>query len=69
MRSLALIYSVACYLSTVPAAVWFARFLGNVSSPEPGDRPVSGAAAAIDSMLMVVFGLQHSGMARTGFKK
>lgn len=76
-RTLARIYGIACYLLFAVTLAYFVGFLANVGVPKSVDadlvnagaeRPL-GLALCINGLLMGLFGLQHSGMARTGFKR
>lgn len=73
LRILALLYGFACYLAFVAAGLYLVAFLANVPGlPRTMDRgPDTSPATAlsIDLGLLVLFGLQHSGMARPGFKR
>lgn len=73
LRCLALLYGVVCYLAFVAAGLYLVAFLGNVPGlPHTMDRGpdvAPAAALSIDLGLLALFGLQHSGMARRGFKR
>lgn len=73
-RALSLVYAIVCY------AIFFATFLyliGFVGAfeiyPKTVDAPPADTAAAmaviVDIALIVLFGIQHSVMARQGFKR
>jgi protein-S-isoprenylcysteine O-methyltransferase Ste14 len=73
-RALSLLFATLCY------AIFFATFLyligfvgGFAMIPKTVDAPPSavtaGAAAVLDIALVALFGLQHSIMARQGFKR
>lgn len=67
-----LIYSVASYLGFLAAFTYFAWFSDGVGVPKTVDTGVStgtASALAINLGLMLLFGLQHSIMARAGFKR
>ena len=66
-RLLALVYGVTCYLiffGTILDAIWF---VWTLDAPQ-ADPPV-GHALLINGALLGLFALQHSGMARQGFKR
>ncbi len=67
-RLLALVYGVICYLvflGTFLYAIWFVWTMDAPHAP-----PASlGAALLIDAGLLALFALQHSVMARLGFKR
>jgi len=66
-RILALLYGIVCYL------IFFAVFLGSIwwvwtlDNPRP-EVPLA-RALGIDTALLLLFAVQHSGMARQGFKQ
>lgn len=71
-RMLFFVYGVSGHLLFLAAYVWLAGFVGNLLVPHSIDSPMSGSvsrALAIDLALIVVFGLQHSIMARPAFKR
>lgn len=71
-RWLFLSYGVAGHLTFLVVYLWLAGFVGNLFVPSSIDLPVrdsTGSAAAIDLALIGVFVLQHSIMARPGFKR
>jgi methanethiol S-methyltransferase len=71
-RWLFFIYGGANYLLFFAVYAYFCLFTGNLFLPRTIDRPASelspAVAAGIDLALLVAFGLQHSIMARPGFK-
>ncbi|OBG73973.1 MULTISPECIES: methanethiol S-methyltransferase [unclassified Mycobacterium] len=70
-RYLTVGYGAAGYLLFLAAFLYLVAFLGNFWAPRTVDRgPASptGWAVSIDAALLAVFGLQHSVMARPGFK-
>jgi protein-S-isoprenylcysteine O-methyltransferase Ste14 len=72
IRALALLYGGACYLLTGAVVVYLAGFLCDaivLKSINDGGVWSPKASAAVDCILIALFGLQHSGMARTGFKR
>jgi len=66
-------YGLACYVAGLAAIVYAVAFLADFAVPTTVDRggPHSGTAAAvaIDAALLVIFAVQHSVMARPGFKR
>jgi protein-S-isoprenylcysteine O-methyltransferase Ste14 len=69
---LGFIYSVASYLAFLGIFVYFAWFTDGVGVPRHVDNapPAAlGTALVINIGLMLLFGLQHSVMARAGFKR
>jgi protein-S-isoprenylcysteine O-methyltransferase Ste14 len=71
-RVIFFVYGVACHAMFLGVYAWMALFVGNFG-PVPGiDGPATGSVArslAIDVLLVAAFGLQHSIMARPGFKR
>jgi methanethiol S-methyltransferase len=71
-RWLFFVYGAANYLLFFALYAYFCLFTANLFLPRTIDKPASGfsteVAAGIDLALLVVFGLQHSIMARPGFK-
>jgi len=70
-RTAILFYGIANYLIGVAALVYLIAFLFNLYVPKSIDSGLSGnnvVAALVDLGLITLFGLQHSIMARRGFK-
>src|SRR5215203_1525095 len=65
----ALAYAVTCYLLFLASFLAFAAFVGGLLPPPFALDVSPWQAAAIDIGLVVAFGLQHSIMARQGFKR
>ena len=66
------LYGIGCYLLFFAVFAYFFGFVGNVLVPKTIDSSPSGSvasAAAIDLLLIGGFALQHSVMARPGFKR
>lgn len=66
-----LAYGVVCYLMFLAVYAWMGAFTGNLFLPRTIDRGPSSppaVAVAIDVLLILAFGLQHSVMARPAFK-
>lgn len=65
-------YGILCYVIFIGTVLYLIAFINNLWVPNglDGDRlnnlPV---AVAIDTLLITIFGLQHSAMARAGFKE
>lgn len=71
LRSLYLIYGIANYFGFLGVSLYLLGFLLNVGTPRSIDGPVSHpwpAALLVDLLLVGMFGLQHSVMARPTFK-
>lgn len=72
LRLLVLAYGVAGYALFLATFVYAIGFIGGFLTPTQLDGPREGslvAAVAIDLGLLVVFAVQHSGMARPAFKR
>jgi protein-S-isoprenylcysteine O-methyltransferase Ste14 len=71
-RVLAAAYGLACYLIFLGTFLYAIGFVENMVVPKPIDSgevgPV-GTALLVDALLLGLFAIQHSGMARQGFKK
>lgn len=70
--TLAIIYAAVAYLVFVASFLYAIGFLGNVAVPRSVDHALAapvGEAAAVDSLLLGLFGVQHSAMARPVFKR
>jgi protein-S-isoprenylcysteine O-methyltransferase Ste14 len=66
-RTLALIYGVVCYLFFLAVflrAIWFVWTMDALPA-----KSSLGQAVLIDAVLLGLFAIQHSGMARQGFKR
>jgi methanethiol S-methyltransferase len=71
-RILVFAYGLICYVAFVGTFLYLAAFLGNLLPEGSMDSPASGPfgqALLIDSLLVSVFALQHSIMARPKFKE
>lgn len=66
-RALALFYGVVCYLVFFAVFLYAIWFVWTLDNPQPGG-PL-GPALLINTALLGLFALQHSGMARQGFKR
>lgn len=71
-RLLALGYGIATYLLFLATLAYAIGFVGNLAVPTSLDGPATGLwprSVAIDLGLLLLFALQHSGMARASFKR
>lgn len=71
-RTMIFIYGVTSYLLTLGVFVYGMGFIAGIAVPTALDGAPSkplGTALAIDIGLLGVFAVQHSGMARPGFKR
>ena len=71
-RFLLLTYGLLCYLLSLAWFLCAVGFIGGFLTPTGLDGPRQGslaAALAIDGGLLLLFAVQHSGMARPGFKR
>ena len=65
-------YGVVCYVIGFATLLYMIGFVGNLVVPRSIDSPGSGdltTAIAVNLGLILLFGLQHSIMARPGFKQ
>jgi methanethiol S-methyltransferase len=76
-RALSLLFAILCYAIFFATFLYLVIFVGDLNLgtilPKTVDNPAStmslGAAAVIDVALIALFGVQHSVMARQGFKR
>ena len=69
---LSFLYGVAAYAAGLVALLYFIGFSGNLLVPKSVDVGAGApwaAALGIDVLLLALFGIQHSVMARQGFKR
>lgn len=73
MAWLALLYALCCYLAFTGTTVWAIGFVTNwpglAASIDRGVMVPAAEAVAVNVALFVLFGVQHSVMARAGFKR
>lgn len=71
-RWLFLVYGIGGYVAFLATYAYMAGFVGNAIAPRTIDSPVGGQTAqsvAINLLLMAIFAVQHSVMARPAFKR
>ncbi|MFL6736550.1 MAG: methanethiol S-methyltransferase [Sphingomonas sp.] len=72
-RTLSLLFAIVCYAIFFATFLYLVAFVGELPVPQTVDRPPSDLAPAIaaivDIALVMLFGLQHSLMARPWFKR
>lgn len=66
-RILTLLYGVACYLIFLAVFLYAIWWVWTLDAPRP-EVPLA-RALGIDTALLLLFAVQHSGMARQGFKR
>lgn len=70
-KKFAILYGYLCYLIALGTILYMVGFVGNVLVPKSIDGAQSGPkwrAALVNGALLLAFFVQHSGMARAGFK-
>ena len=69
---LSFLYGVAAYVACLGVLLYFIAFSGNLLVPRSVDVGIAAPwhqALGIDVLLLALFGIQHSVMARRGFKR
>lgn len=65
-------YGITCHLSFFAVFAYLMGFLGNILVPKSVDSPTTSSlpsAITVNFLLLIMFGLQHSVMARPAFKR
>ncbi len=71
-RAVALVYSTCCYMAFLVTCLYLIGFVGSVAVPKNiNDGPLLAwpLAMLINCALILLFGVQHTVMARKGFKR
>lgn len=71
-RSLVLLYGVVSYVLFLAVFLYLAGWMGGFLTPTKLDGPTDSpldVALVVDALLILLFGVQHSVMARPGFKR
>jgi protein-S-isoprenylcysteine O-methyltransferase Ste14 len=66
------VYALAAYAAFLAATAWTVTFLADLQLPhgiDHGERHSAAFAVVIDLALLLFFGVQHTVMARAGFKR
>jgi len=71
MRVMSLLYGVVCYLIFFATFLFAIGFIGNFATPTrlDGEGSLSLSAVSVNVLLLSIFALQHSVMARPAFKR
>lgn len=71
-RVFSLVYGIGCYVVFLAVFLYLVAFVGDLPVPrtvDTGPVPGTGVALAVNIGLLLLFALQHSVMARRGFKE
>ncbi len=71
-RLIIFVYGILCYLLFLGTFLYMVGFIGNLWVPKSMDSPATGAlgpALVVDLVLLGIFAVQHSVMARPAFKR
>lgn len=71
-RALTFTYGIVCYVLFLSVFLYFIAFVGDIAVPlsvDSGRAAPPAQAIVVNLLLIALFALQHSGMARPGFKR
>jgi len=71
-RLFAFVYGVSAYVAFLVVFLWFIGFVGDFAVPKTVNSGAAGGtleSVVVNLLLIVLFGLPHTVMARTGFKR
>lgn len=71
-RAMSLFYGITCYVAGMASLLYLAGFIGDFLTPTRLDAPATGSmikALGVNLILLGIFAIQHSVMARPSFKR